>query len=509
VSTTSNPYDDFIYPTYAFPQTHPDLLGVLANLFGLQAAPSNRCRMLEMGCGTGGNLIPLAAALPESQFVGVDYSGKQIETARERVKALGLKNLEFHHASVTDIDPSWGQFDFAVCHGVYSWVPEEVQDAILRVCRENLQPHGIGYISYNTLPGWHLRGMVREMMCYHDTWHRNKSPQERVQQARALLKFLAEATAAQQTPYSVQLKRELETLAQLPDSYIYHEHLEEYNAPVYFFEFEQRLRDRKLRFLGESHFPSMIHQNLPENVRQGLQAVAPDLIQMEQYLDFVNNRTFRQSLICHIEQKPDYNVTPDRLVGMLFQSPLKPQPPEQGNGFVLPNGQILNTDQPVTRAVLLALAEIWPGAAGLDELQRRTRYTTGEVAAALLGLYAAAGQGVVRIWKHLPAYAHRPSERPEVWSVVRRLAHEGAQVPSLRHETNNLEPLDRQLIHLLDGKRSRAQVRDLLLEAHRKGEMNVNRDGKRVEDEHQARAVLNELIDQKLKRYAEAALLVA
>jgi methyltransferase-like protein/SAM-dependent methyltransferase len=505
VSANTNPYDDFIYPTYAFPQTHPDLLGVLAGLFGLKAAPSERCRMLEMGCGTGGNLLPLAAALPESEFVGVDYSGKQIETAKQRAEALGLKNLEFRHASIADVDPSWGQFDYAVCHGVYSWVPEEVQDAILRVCAENLKPEGIGYISYNTLPGWHLRGMVREMMCYHDTWHRSKPPQERVQQARALLQFLADATTNQQTPYSVQMKRELETLAQLPDSYIYHEHLEEYNAPIYFFEFDQRLRDRKLRFLGESHFPSMIHQNLPENVRRGLAAVAPDLIQMEQYLDFVNNRTFRQSLICHIDQKPDYNVTPDRLLGFQFQSALKPQ----GESFALPNGQTLNTDQPVTRAALNVLAEVWPGTATIDQLVARTGYKPLEVGSALLGLYAAGGQGILRIWKHMPRYALRPSERPECWSVVRRLAQEGNQVPSVRHETNNLEPMDRQLLNLMDGKRSRAQLRDLLLEAVRKGELNVNREGKRIEDEHQARAVLNDLLEQKLKRYYEAALMVA
>jgi methyltransferase-like protein len=45
----------------------------------------------------------------------------------------------------------------------------------------------------------------------------------------------------------------------------------------------------------------MMHQNLPEPIRKRLTAVAPDLIQMEQYLDFVKNRTFRQSLICQCQ----------------------------------------------------------------------------------------------------------------------------------------------------------------------------------------------------------------
>jgi tRNA G46 methylase TrmB len=90
MSGTTNAYDDFVYPTYAFPQTHPDLLGTLAVLFGLQATPSDRCRVLELGCAGGGNLLPLAAALPNSQFVGIDYSARQIEMAQSRLKMLGL-----------------------------------------------------------------------------------------------------------------------------------------------------------------------------------------------------------------------------------------------------------------------------------------------------------------------------------------------------------------------------------------------------------------------------------
>ena len=47
----------------SFPQCHPDRLATLATLFGMKPAPPEHCRVLEIGCASGGNLIPLAEAL--------------------------------------------------------------------------------------------------------------------------------------------------------------------------------------------------------------------------------------------------------------------------------------------------------------------------------------------------------------------------------------------------------------------------------------------------------------
>jgi hypothetical protein len=67
-------YGDVPYVSQPFPQTHPDRLATLGRLFGLTPAPIPRCRVLELGCASGGNLIPLAYQLPESEFVGVNPS---------------------------------------------------------------------------------------------------------------------------------------------------------------------------------------------------------------------------------------------------------------------------------------------------------------------------------------------------------------------------------------------------------------------------------------------------
>ena len=66
-------YGEVPYPGLAFPQSHPDRLATNARLTGMKpAAPGALPRMLELGCGDGGNLIPMAATLESSEFVELD-----------------------------------------------------------------------------------------------------------------------------------------------------------------------------------------------------------------------------------------------------------------------------------------------------------------------------------------------------------------------------------------------------------------------------------------------------
>jgi methyltransferase-like protein len=530
MSTTAsnNAYDDLIYPSLSFPQTHPDLLGTLATLFGLQPAPTDRCRVLELGSASGANIIPLAYAWPDSQFVGIDYSAKQIEEATRRLERVKLPNLQLRHASILDIDESWGKFDYIICHGVYSWVPAEVQDGILRVCKQNLAEHGIGYISYNVLPGWHMRGMIREMMCYHDTWHLKSPPLERVKQARALLQFLGNACKNQNTPYGLLLKQELEVLSKVADGYIFHEHLEEHNDPIYFFEFHERLTKHDLRFLGEADFRMMVHENLPAEVREGLAKVAPNLIQMEQYLDFLSNRMFRQSLVCHEAHRPTYNLTPERIMSFQVASALKAatKPIDLSPGvqvtFTQTGGVTIATPEPIVKAGLAVLGEAWPVAMPFEVFFKKARERLPnasleesaierdrmELAGTLLKLYSIGGTSLVEFWRSYPKFVTRVNDRPIASPVARMMAEENQTVATLRHQCLILNDIDRKLLPLLDGTQSRTTLRMALMQAFTRGQFNLARKGQPIKEEHQARPILTEMIDQQLERYAETGLLV-
>src|SRR5262249_18767962 len=84
-------YDEVPYPSVPFPQTHPDRPATVATLLGLNPVPADRCRVLELGCASGGNLIPLAYGLPDSTFLGIDLSSEQIAQGQKTVQALGLQ----------------------------------------------------------------------------------------------------------------------------------------------------------------------------------------------------------------------------------------------------------------------------------------------------------------------------------------------------------------------------------------------------------------------------------
>ena len=183
LSSQANSYDEIPYPAGAHPQTHPDHLAMIGTLFGMEPPSVKSCRVLELGCADGGNLIPMAENLPHAEFVGIDLSQRQVADGCALVEHLGLTNICVSNCSITDVDESFGQFDYILAHGVFSWVPHEVQECIFELCQQLLTPQGIAYISYNTYPGWRMRGMLRDMMLYHT--RRFSDPHQQVQQARA------------------------------------------------------------------------------------------------------------------------------------------------------------------------------------------------------------------------------------------------------------------------------------------------------------------------------------
>src|SRR5689334_8568823 len=162
-------------------------------MFGLRAPPVATARVLELGCAAGGNLLPLAQRFPDARFLGVDLSGVQVEHGRRRLGRLGLKNIELRHGSITEVGEADGTFDYIVCHGVYSWVPEPVREAILRIVATRLSDNGVAIVSYNVMPGWHLKRIVRDAMLAHAA--HIADPAQKVGQAKALMNFLKDKVA--------------------------------------------------------------------------------------------------------------------------------------------------------------------------------------------------------------------------------------------------------------------------------------------------------------------------
>ncbi|MDB5445625.1 MAG: Methyltransferase type 12, partial [Phenylobacterium sp.] len=139
----STAYDEVAYPSRPFRQTHPRQLGVAAALLDLPYAPMEQARVLEIGCGEGGNIIPMAMSYPEATVVGFDLAASAIAAGQAVVERLGLGNIQLRVLDILEAGPELGTFDYIIAHGVYSWVPGEVREALLALVRRSLAPEGL------------------------------------------------------------------------------------------------------------------------------------------------------------------------------------------------------------------------------------------------------------------------------------------------------------------------------------------------------------------------------
>lgn len=296
-------YDEVPYTSHPFPQSAPERLEGIATLFGLAPAPPAHARVLELGCAAGGNIIPFALRHPGAQVVGLDLSAVQIAQGIERVRQLGIANLALHPMNLEDVDASLGKFDYIICHGVYSWVPDSVRQAIMRICSAHLAPAGMAYISFNTYPGWKAREIVRDAMLFRS--EARSTPDEKLGYARGMLEFLVQMSA-EGSLLRKALDEVMPTIEAAGPAYLMHEFLEHCNQPMYFRDFVASARAQGLDYLGDADPQTMFVSNHGAQVAEPLMKEAgSDQVLMEQYLDFLTNRSFRRSLLVHAAHKKD------------------------------------------------------------------------------------------------------------------------------------------------------------------------------------------------------------
>jgi methyltransferase-like protein/2-polyprenyl-3-methyl-5-hydroxy-6-metoxy-1,4-benzoquinol methylase len=519
-----NAYDQVLYPSHTRIQTHPDRLATIATLFGMQPVPVERCRMLELGCGNGSNLGAIAFALPGSEFVGADAAAIPITRAQEMAQALGLGNTTFRRCNILEIGDDFGQFDYIVAHGVYSWVPENVRDKLLQVCRRHLAPQGIAFVSYNAYPGNYPYRMVREMMLYHVRDF--EKPAERVEQALALAKFLAEAQG-ESDPYHEFLKEELERFVNANANYVFHDALAEINSPSYFHEFMEHAARHRLQYLGEADFHEMMDRKFKPETSQTLGRLARNRVEREQYLDFVKCRRFRQTLLCHEHVQLDLALKPELAARFYVASIARatsPAPDLDGPAvekFEGRTGANIRTSSPLAKRAFQLLGDIWPQPLPFPELLDRVRAKlkagTGpdpeapdedalELGKTILQSYAA---GLAELHVHLPHYAQQVSERPAASRLARWQAQHGNFVTSLYHGSMAVEDaLGRQMLFLLDGTRDRAGLLEELLAFVKTHAANETPDGQPVVgDAEQTRVFLAAELEKNLAKLARMGLL--
>jgi methyltransferase-like protein/SAM-dependent methyltransferase len=523
---SQNAYDELPYQSRFVAAAHPDRLAAMAVLHGLRPPDVAGCRVLELGCADGGNLVTMAQALPGSSFVGVDLSPRQVAEGRDLVARLGLSNVDLRALSLMDVDDDFGRFDYVICHGVYSWVGAAARAKILDVCDRNLAPGGVAYVSYNTYPGWHYRGMVRDMLLYHTAGlPPDVDPAGHVHEARALLDFLAGAAAPPDGVHAAALRQEAALVGRSRDTYVFHDHLEAENHPVYFHEFAAAAGSAGLIPFAPARF-DLVEAGLAPEVRQVLARLGSDRVRRAQYLDFVVNRTFRQSLLCHAGLNPSEDPQPEAVPALRLTALARPEGSQVDVRsdalvpFVSLFNDRLSVGQPLLKAAVVALCERWPRSAGFDELWAETLHRLGrpapppgpaaEAERRAFALFLLQGHmtNLVNLHAYDPPIAPTAGPRPCAPPLVRHQAATGAQVISLRLCAAALDDVDRCLLPLLDGTRDRAALIEELAGRVVRGEAQLHHDGRPVHDPALARALLADPVEHSLQKIAGEALLM-
>lgn len=293
-------YDNFLYISKAFPNTNINILSAKARIYGLDSAPIDGARVLELGSSCGGNIIPQALYYPEATFTGIDLSSVQVQHGNELIQSMGLTNVTLMEKNIMDIDDDFGTFDYIIVHGIWSWVPDMVKDKILSICNRNLSDRGIAYVSYNTYPGWKRIEQLRDIMLYSEKHAHHDSLKDRTAYTKNVLKLIAETMkmderARTQSNYKI---NNINRVVQSNDYYVGHEYLETINDPVYISQFVARAEQQGCTYIGDESLQRSFITWLDDAVVENINVLSQgNHVDKEQYYDYVYDTQFRMALL--------------------------------------------------------------------------------------------------------------------------------------------------------------------------------------------------------------------
>ncbi len=518
MSTVTN-YDELPYFCMARPSTHPLRLAGILHLLGIKAPPVNQCRVLELGCGDGTNLFSMAIGFPESKFIGMDLSIEQINIGKKRLEKLNLTNVELYQADILTIGKEIGFFDYIIAHGVYSWVSDTVQERLLNLCSEHLTDNGAAYLSYNTRPGWNMRMTVRDMLLYH-TKGFNTIP-EKIKHMKSWLQFVENHVSDKMAKilptqinygYYRYLKNELPEFLELPESYLFHEFLEDNNSPIYFHQFMEKATQHNLVYAGDADVRFMFREfQTPEMLEMFGNL---DTISKEQYVDFLENRQFRMSIVCkkgiHVDPELPEKKLEDFYFSCAATARTKNITFEEGKAIEFESAEIVFLEHSTLgKAALICLSEHYPETISFEMLLQKIQ--------TLLSLQTIDKYEVIKLLLHfavkgliealpLPLPITVEIEEYPIISPLARLelSEKKAEITSLRQDTTMLNnPILIHFMPYLDGAHSRNDLIDILEEWA--GEGKITPPSKELEI---TRELLEQLLDNLLRAIAKMGYLI-
>jgi SAM-dependent methyltransferase len=363
----SNPYDELPYRSAPIEWSAPERLALTSLLHGGPRPPDQGYRLLELGCGNGANLLPLAFFRPHGRFIGVDAAASAIALARGRTAELGLRNVKFMVADFREAARQLeGPFDYIVCHGVFSWIDDDARDALVALCAEQLALRGLLYVNYNARPGWDIRAMVRRHLL--ETTDAAPGLRARAEQAQHVAGRLVSSLAESPHPYRQLMVNEYRIVAEADTSYVAHEYLAPHNHAYWRSEFLAIMKRAGLELVADADFnhPSgRLVPGLAERLdSEGLAGASAD-----DTLDMLSYRQLHSPILMRAGA-PRRSTDAAEMSALRMVSCLAPKAKEASPwpAFVHPTGYEVEARDAAMEAALRALHASWPEGKRLDAL---------------------------------------------------------------------------------------------------------------------------------------------
>ena len=248
----------------------------------------------DYGCGNGLTAAVLAAAYPSAKFYGVDFLPAHIRSAETLSVRMGLDNATFLRKSFAEMrEGDVPPLDFAVMHGVLSWINDSTREAVLDDVAKRLKPGGLLMTGVNAMPGWAAKLPLRNMV-----YSLTKDGENSLERARVGLEWLKKLKKAQVKYFRdhPSLAEAVDELERVDPRYMAHEYFNENLRAFYFAELKAMMEARGLRFAGCARiFLNTVDLAVPRELQDEFRAVK-SRAELEAKRDFIRNETFRRDI---------------------------------------------------------------------------------------------------------------------------------------------------------------------------------------------------------------------
>lgn len=519
-------YEEVSYTSKVHRGRHIERLATTAFLRGLKAAHPAKARVLELGCGTGEALVPMAIEYPGTSFYGIDASSTEIDAAKALASKFSLTNINFQQTDIATFNvEAAGKFDYILCHGVYSWCSDVVREKIMHILRDGLAPHGVALVSYNTLPGGFFRTTVAQLLSFYDD--ASLPIDDRARNLRWVIeKILGSIDYDFEHPYNIMLHRELTRIQNEGEHYLFHEVLATGTKAFMVSDFLTAAERVGLQFLGDARFNRVSLNRLltGTNPAQGFQNVmqlAKSQSALEQTMDLLFGTAFRETVLCRADVDLDAEVSIDRIKTLAYGGYLGPDGAEvsytsEEQEFFGPLGHRVMVSKPILKAALTVLHDHFPNYVVFNDLLFKAQEIVQQHGSEMQEFDESVLAGALFEWMqrdaisfalYPPVVAQEVGERPIASRFARWQIENKKPITNLLYETVDIGPLEETLVRYCDGIKEVSSLSAVAQEMITQGYGGITEDGVVVTDPQQIKELIGPLVESSLETIRCAGLL--